>query len=101
MLFKIKILDKLYEIKSFTIGEARLLRKHFDLRDLTAVNAGDPETLAGLAYICFKRDNPEMPHEALEAKVDALDLEADFAEADDDSEETPTKVATPRAKAGS
>lgn len=100
MNYRIKIQGKVYEIKSLTMGEARILRQHFDVRDLTEINPGDPFVMAGMAYLCFLREDPRLSHAQIMAKVDALDLSEDFAPVEDESAD-PTPAPKRKPKAGS
>lgn len=99
--FRIKIQNKAYEIKSIKVGEARALKTHFGMSDFTNLGLGDPDVIAGFAYLCFQREDPRMSHADLMDKVDGLDMSEDFAQPDPEPEPDPTPKAKPRAKKAS
>lgn len=67
-----------YELGTLTLGDMRLLRKHFGLTHLADIAdmTDDPELIAGLTYLAFKRRHPEWTHDRLINEVDELPLEA-------------------------
>lgn len=99
--FRIKIQGKDYEIKSIKVGEGRALKMHFGMSDFTNIGLGDPDVIAGFAYLCFKREDPRMSHTELMARVDDLDMTEDFAQPDPEPEPDPTPKPKPRAKKAS
>jgi hypothetical protein len=110
MFFACKVGDKQYELPKLTLGEARILKKHFGLMQLEDMNPTDPDHLTGLLYLCLRREAPGATLEALLSRIDELDIE-DFAMAESAPEEVPTvaadaaggngKKATSRKKTGS
>ena len=73
--FQIKIKGRLYTIEKITMGDMRLLRKHFNVTDLAEMNFGDPDVIAGLCYLALKYANPEWEHQRLVNFVDDLALD--------------------------
>ena len=94
--YRIKILGELHELDKLTLKEARLLREHFDVRDISKINPGDPAVIAGMAYLCFRRAHPEWEHQRLMNYVDELTLD-DFDTPDPDP--TPVEGEVPKAAA--
>lgn len=82
MLFKIKVGSKVYELPKMTLGEARIMAQHFALEDMSKFNPQNPEQMAGLLYLCIRRERPNASHEDLLAEIDALDIE-DFKAAEE------------------
>ncbi|MDP2712095.1 MAG: hypothetical protein Q8O56_12840 [Solirubrobacteraceae bacterium] len=80
--YRIKIHGELHELPQLTLGQARLLREHFDIRDLSDMQPGDPNVIAGLAYLCVARANLDWEHMRVMNYVDDLALDA-FEPADE------------------
>lgn len=93
MFFACKVGDKRYQLEKLTLGEARVLRKQFGLEQIEDFNPTDPEQLAGLLYLCMKRENPGLPDALIMAEIDGLDV-MEFEAADE--EEVPTPAAAPK-----
>lgn len=90
--YRLKIEGRLYELPQLTLGQARILRKHFDVLDITEMNGGDPSIIAGLAYLCISSANPDWEHARLMNYVDDLPIDT-FEGADDEPSEDPNAEA--------
>lgn len=109
MFFACKAGDKQYELPKVTIGEARLLKRHFGLAQIEDLNPTDPDHLAGLLFLCLRRESPGVPMEKLLAEVEDLDPYAFEAVDAPDTDPTPAvagggksgKKATTRKTTGS
>lgn len=86
MFFKVKVEDRLFELDKLTLGEARVLKKHFGLVNLSSFDGTDPDQLVGLLYLALKRERPDATHEDLLGEIEGLDIEG-FATAEDEQEE--------------
>lgn len=73
----ITIAGERYEIGKLTLGDMRLLSKHFGIVDMTKLTelAGSPDLLAGMAYLGFMRKHPEWEHERLMNEVNDVVIE--------------------------
>lgn len=107
--FRAKCGDKTYELDKLTLGDARVLKRHFGLDDVEFFNPTDPDQAVGLLVLCLQRERPEESLEVLTAEVEALDVD-EFAMADEpdpteasatgETESKPGKSAKPRKTAG-
>lgn len=108
--FRAQVGDKVYEVEKLTLGDARLLKRHYGLEDLSEFESGDPDILAGILFLALRREKllagETVVDAALMAEVDGLDIE-EFGEAPDPPQaeeatpKTPAKTKAPRVKAGS
>lgn len=80
-----------YELGALTLGDMRLLRQHFGLRHMAAIAdmTDDPELIAGLTYLAFKRRHPDWTHERLINEVEDLPLDALTADEPEPASEDP------------
>src|SRR5690349_7590562 len=67
------------------LGELRVLKREFDLADISRLNKRDPEHLMGLLYIAMRRADPTFSVEDLEEiDLDRIEVIAPEEEGDDD-----------------
>lgn len=88
--FRAKIGEKVYELDKLTLGQARLMKRRFDLTDLEEFNIGDPDHMVGILTLCLQQERPAAELETLIAEVEALDIESAVEMVD---EEDPTQPA--------
>lgn len=63
---------------TFTIGEARTLKKYtgLNLSDLEGADTSDPNFMAAVIHIAFARKFPNVSYAEIEARVDKVSLES-------------------------
>lgn len=93
MFFRVKVGDRTFELDKLTLGEARVLKKEFGLKDLQAFSGADPDQLVGLLYLALLRENPALAHAEALAEVEGLDIES-FGVADEDEPDPTVDVST-------
>ena len=81
-IYRVKIDGEVFEIDKLTLGEARLLRAHFNVFEIHKMLPGDPNVIAGLVYLCYRRKHPDWEHERLMNTVDDVAME-DIEEANE------------------
>lgn len=50
---------EIYESGRATIGDLRLVKKHYGVVNLGAIDDGDPDAIAGLLFLAVKHTKPE------------------------------------------
>jgi hypothetical protein len=95
---KVKLDDETYEIDfdKVSLGEARLLKERFDLKDFANFNFFDPDQLVGVLFIAVKHAHPELDDDEILAKVEAIPNGPIFEALDKQVEEARKKAANPR-----
>lgn len=72
MFFACTVAGKKYELTKLTLGQARTLKREFDLADIEDLNPTDPDQLVGLIYLaCIQAG---MTPEAALAEAEGIDI---------------------------
>lgn len=80
--------------QKFSLGELRILKREFDLKDVAKIDKRDPDHIAGLLYIAMRRKDPTLTVDEL----DALDIERiEVVGVEEDAEPANPPVAEPQA----
>jgi hypothetical protein len=85
MFFACTAAGKRYELTKLTLGQARTLKREFDLADIEDLNPTDPDQLVGLIYLALIQAGSSPEAALAEAEgIDIVTLEESAAEVEPD-----------------